>query len=477
MIRSSVKVLKSIQPLSFASFSKRNLPFPDNSLQQADPEIWELIEKEKERQWHGIELIASENYVGTAVLETLGSVTTNKYSEGYPGARYYGGNKYIDQIENICRKRALEAFSLDPSQWGVNVQPLSGSPANFAAYTALIKPNDRLMGLDLYCGGHLTHGFKTETKIISATSLFFQSKSYQTDPKTSLIDYDGLAESAKEFKPHLIIAGASAYPRDWDYKRMRDIADSVGAYLLSDMAHISGLVSAGYQNNPFEWSDVVTSTTHKSLRGPRSGIIFFNKGKHPHLENDIDFSVFPRLQGGPHNHQIAALAVQLKEVASPAFKQYIGQVCRNAKKLSESMIKRGMTITTGGTDNHLFMWNVRADGLTGSKMEKILESVHITVNKNTIQGDKSAMNPGGIRIGVPAVTSRGMIEEDMDKIAEFMVRTLEVAKKVQDRSGAKLVDFLKEIENDKDVKQIEREVIQFSREFQVPGIKGGKYII
>jgi glycine hydroxymethyltransferase len=285
--------------------------------------------------------------------------------------------------------RALEAFRLNSKEWGVNVQSLSGSPANFAAYTALIKPGDKLMGLDLYSGGHLTHGFQTETKKISATSLYFNSQSYKVNEDTGLIDYDILKKQALEFKPNLIIAGASAYPRDLDYKIFREIADSVGAFLLVDMSHISGLIAANCLNNPFEYADVVTSTTHKTLRGPRSGIIFSNKKRHPDLDEKIDFAVFPMFQGGPHNHQIAALATQLKEVQNPEFKEYIKQTLKNSKKLAEELMKRGNKLVTNGTCNHMLLWNVRDLGLTGSKVEKICERVHISINKNTIIGDKS----------------------------------------------------------------------------------------
>ena len=292
----------------------------DLPLKQADPELYSLIELEKNRQYRGIELIASENFAYKAVCEVNGSCLTNKYSEGYPGARYYGGNQYIDMVERLCIKRALEAYRLDSNEWHVNVQTMSGSPANFAVYTALMEPGERAMGLDLTQGGHLTHGFHTEKTKVSATALFWNWKLYQVNKQTNLIDYDALEAQAKEFKPKLIVAGFSAYPRDLDYKRFRHICDQVGAYLHCDMAHISGLVAAQEANNPFEYADVVTSTTHKSLRGPRSGIIFSKKGE---LSQKIDTAVFPMLQGGPHNHNIGALAAQFKQVNTPEFKQYI----------------------------------------------------------------------------------------------------------------------------------------------------------
>jgi len=300
-----------------------------------------------------------------------------------------GGNQYIDQIENLAKSRALKAYRLNSEEWGVNVQSYSGSPANFAVYTALIKPGERIMGLDLYCGGHLTHGFQTETKKISATSLYFESKSYKISEATGLIDFADVQKAASEFKPNVLIVGASAYPRDFDYKKFREVADSVGAYLLADISHISGLIATQEQNNPFEYADVVTSTTHKSLRGPRSGMIFFNKKRDSTLEERINFAVFPMLQGGPHNHQIGALATQFKEVLSPEFKEYCMQVKFNAKALAKGLIDRGMKLVSNGTDNHLMLWDVRPLGLTGSKVEKVCDLVHITVNKNTIVGDKS----------------------------------------------------------------------------------------
>lgn len=354
-------------------------------LEQKDPEIYDLIEKEKQRQFAGIELIASENFTSRAVMEALGSCLTNKYSEGYPGKRYYAGNEYIDQIESLCQQRALAAFGVSSEEWGVNVQPLSGSPANFAVYTALLGPGGKLMGLSLAHGGHLTHGHQSDTKKVSASSLYFESRPYYVNEQTGLIDYDALETSALEFKPNMIICGASGYPRDMDYKRFREICDKVGALLMADIAHTSGLIASKLLSSPFEYADIVTTTTHKSLRGPRSGMIFFRRK----YEEAINFAVFPQLQGGPHNTNIAALAVQLKEVASEEFRNYSAQVIANARALGAALAKHGEVFITGGTDNHLLMWDIRPHELTGSKVEKVLEKLHITTNKNSIVGDKS----------------------------------------------------------------------------------------
>lgn len=475
----------STTPTTTSTTSSPPAKLPGNaSLEEHDPELFDLIEREKHRQWSGLELIASENFTSTAVISCLGSVLTNKYAEGYPGNRYYGGNEYIDQIESLCQSRVLAAYRLDPNDWGVNVQPYSGSPANFAVYTAFLRPHDRIMGLDLPSGGHLTHGFYTYNKkdnvrkAVSATSIYFESLPYKISPLTGYIDYDKLQEQANLFKPAMIIAGGSAYPREWDYKRFKQIAEENGSMLMVDMAHISGLVAAGEAVSPFELADIVTTTTHKSLRGPRAGMIFYRKNQKrgdSTFEQLINGAVFPGLQGGPHIHQIAGIATQMKDVASEGFRNYSKQVKSNAAALAEHLVSKGYTLSTGGTENHLILWDLKPKSLTGSKMQTICDHCSITLNKNTVLGDKSALIPGGVRIGTPALTTRGLTESDFRQVGDFLDSAVNIALSIESKlkemkPGFRLEDFTAEVSINADVKALRGQVQRFITRFPIPGM-------
>ncbi|SPO06320.1 probable glycine hydroxymethyltransferase [Cephalotrichum gorgonifer] len=430
-----------------SSLSKDQSDLLGADLSKDDPEMYSILKREEKRQRHFINLIPSENFTSKAVLDALGSVMQNKYSEGYPGARYYGGNEHIDEAERLCQQRALEAFRLSPDKWGVNVQPHSGSPANLQAYSALLQPHDRIMGLDLPHGGHLSHGYQLPTKKISMVSKYFETFPYRLDESTGLIDYDKLRENALLYRPKIIIAGTSAYARLIDYPRMRAIADEVGAYLLSDMAHISGLVAAGVLPSPFDYSDVVTTTTHKSLRGPRGAMIFFRKGVRSvnkkgvevkyDLENPINSSVFPGHQGGPHNHTITALGVALRQAQTPQFKEYQSTVLANAqafaRRLSDDL---GYKLVSGGTDNHLVLVDLKPKGVDGARVERVLELCGVASNKNTVPGDTSALKPGGLRLGTPAMTTRGFTAADFERVADIVDRGVAITIEVDKLAGA-----------------------------------------
>lgn len=454
-------------------------------LSEVDPDLCRLIEQEKARQRSSLVLIASENFTSRAVLDALGSVLSNKYSEGYPGARYYGGNENIDQVELLCQKRALETFHLSDEEWGVNVQSLSGSPANFQVYTALLETHDRILSLDLPHGGHLSHGFQTPTKKISAVSRYFESMPYRLNEETGQIDYDEMERSALLFRPKLIVAGASAYSRLIDYERIRQIADKVGAYVLADMAHISGLVAAEVIPSCFPWADVVTTTTHKSLRGPRGAMIFYRKGQRGttkkgdpimyDIEEKINFAVFPGLQGGPHNHTIGALSVALKQANTPEFVEYQKQVLKNCARLSTELQRMGYDIVSGGTDNHLVLVNVKSSrGIDGARVERVLELACIASNKNTVPGDTSALNPGGIRMGTPALTSRGFMEDDFAKVAEYFDRAVSIAMKLKGTEQGKKIKGFREMcavgpSVDPELVQLRKEVSEFASSFPTVG--------
>ncbi|ODV77326.1 serine hydroxymethyltransferase [Suhomyces tanzawaensis NRRL Y-17324] len=463
------------------ALSESHKKLVEGHLQETDPEVDQIIKDEIHRQKHSIVLIASENFTTTAVFDALGTPMCNKYSEGYPGARYYGGNEHIDRIELLCQDRALKAFNVTPDRWGVNVQTLSGSPANLQVYQAIMKPHERLMGLDLPHGGHLSHGYQTDSRKISAVSTYFETMPYRVNLDTGLIDYDMLEKTAILYRPKVLVAGTSAYCRLIDYQRMREIADKVGAYLVVDMAHISGLVAAGVIPSPFEFADIVTTTTHKSLRGPRGAMIFFRRGVRSvnpktgqeilyDLENPINFSVFPGHQGGPHNHTIAALATALKQAATPEFKQYQEQVLKNAKVLETEFINKGYKLVSDGTDSHMVLVSLKDKQIDGARVETICEKINIALNKNSIPGDKSALVPGGVRIGAPAMTSRGLGEEDFKKIVEYIDFAVNYAKEIQanlPKDANKLKDFKHKVLNGEDdkLKAAKEEISQWAGEF------------
>ncbi len=395
-----------------------------------DTKLFDLIGQEKERQTHGIELIASENFVSDQVMEAMGSVLTNKYAEGYPGARYYGGCQIIDQVEQLAIDRLCQLYGAEYA----NVQPHSGAQANMAVFQAILKPGDTFMGLDLAHGGHLSHGSPVNT-----SGILYKAVGYKLNEETGRIDYDAMEQLALEHKPKLIVGGASAYSREWDYKRMREIADRVGALLMIDMAHTAGLIAAGLLDNPVKYAHVVTSTTHKTLRGPRGGIILIGKdfdnpwgiktpkGEIKKMSALINSAVFPGIQGGPLEHVIAAKAVAFGEALEPTYKTYQMQVRKNANAMAEAFIRRGYKIVSGGTDNHLMLIDLRTKfpDLTGKVAEKALEKADITTNKNMVPFDsRSPFQTSGIRVGTPAITTRGLKEDQMEQIVDLIDRVL-----------------------------------------------------
>jgi glycine hydroxymethyltransferase len=405
-----------------------------------DPEIAALIQKEEERQATQVRLIPSENYVSQAVLEATGSVLTNKYSEGYPGRRYYEGQEFIDQIETIAIDRAKRLFGAEHA----NVQPYSGSPANQAVYVALAEPGAKVMGLSLPFGGHLTHGWK-----VNFSGIFYKAAQYEVHPETHRIDLDQVRQMALRERPRLLFTGGTAYPRIWDFESFGRIAREVGAILVADIAHIAGLVIGGVHPAPFPHAEVVTTTTHKTLRGPRGGMVL---SREAHAKA-IDRAVFPTLQGGPHNHTTAAIAVALKEAAAPEFKVYARQIVANAKALAQALVERGFRVISGGTDNHLVLIDVTPRGITGKPAARALQAAGIETNYNTIPFDqRKPMDPSGIRIGSPSVTSRGMREPEMARIAAWMDQALAAA-----ADPARL-------------ERIRAEVAELCRGFPAPGI-------
>lgn len=436
-------------------------------IKKQDPEVYKALKAEIKRQKEGIELVPSENIVSGAVLEALGSVLTNKYSEGYPRKRYYPGQENIDCIEEIAIERAKKIFKVPHA----NVQPYSGSPANLAVYLAVCQPGDVIMGMNLPDGGHLTHGWSA-----SATSIFFKSVPYHVKPD-SYIDFEEVEKLALKHRPKLIWVGATAYAHEFPFEKFAKIADKVGAYLAADIAHIAGLVIAGVHKSPVEFAHIVSTTTHKTLRGPRGGMILVtHKGlrKDPELAKKIDCAVFPGLQGGPHDHQVAATAVALGEAMKPAFRKYGQQIVKNAKALAKALMKRGFKLVGGGTENHLMI--IDCGKGRGIFLHEALERVGITANKNTIPKDPSTpFYPSGLRLGTPAVTTRGMKEKDMEKIAEFLAR---VAKEIEKYNlpaekkeiGKYLAGFRREINRNVNLKRIRKEVRRFCKQFPLPGM-------
>ena len=380
-------------------------------------EVFDLIAAENARQYNNLEMIASENYPSPAVMEAMGSILTAKYAEGYPGHRYYGGCEVVNQIEELARSRALQMFNLNSDEWHVNVQPHSGTQANMAVYLSILQPGDKVMGMSLNAGGHLSHANPQ-----GLAGKLYEAHQYDVDPDTGLIDYDAVLKLAKEVRPKLIICGASAYPRVIDFAKFREIANEVGAYLMADIAHIAGLVVSGDHPSPFPYADFVTTTTHKTLRGPRGGMVFCRKD----MGKTLDTAVFPRLQGGPLMHVIAAKAVCFGEALTPNFAWYQHQVVANAKQLEIEFGRYGLPMVTGGTDNHLLLLDTwHSMGLTGKQAENALAEIHITVNKNSLPGDERPIaETSGIRIGTPALTTRGMWEPEMKEIASIIYDAL-----------------------------------------------------
>lgn len=410
-------------------------------LESSDPQVWQSVQREQVRQKEGLELIASENYTSAAVLEAAGTVLTNKYAEGYPGRRYYGGCEFVDEVENLARDRAKQLFGAEH----VNVQPHAGSQANMAVYMSVLQVGDTILAMDLAHGGHLTHGMS-----LNFSGKLYNVKHYGVRESDHRIDFDQVARLAKEHKPKLIVAGASAYPREIDHAKFAEIARENGAMFMVDMAHYAGLVAGGVHNSPVPHADFVTTTTHKTLRGPRSGIVMCREK----FAKDVDKTVFPGLQGGPLMHIVAAKAVCFGEALQPSFKAYAQQVVNNAKVLAETLVSGGLRLVSGGTDNHLMLCDVTAiEGLSGKIAEHALDHAGITVNKNMIPFDKrKALDPSGVRIGTPALTTRGMKEAEMKQVGGWILRVLKAAG------------------DDAALAKIRSEIAEFAKAFPVPGI-------
>ena len=434
-------------------------------ISKTDPETYSLIKKELERQQHGLEMIPSENNVSKAVMQAMGSILTNKYSEGYPKKRYYGGNQFVDEVELLAIERAKKIFNVIHA----NVQPYSGSPANFAVYMAVMQPNEVVMGLNLYDGGHLTHGFKA-----SSTGQLFKSVPYHVKAD-GYIDLEEVEKLAVEHKPKLMWVGYTAYTREFPFEEISEIADKVGAYLAADIAHISGLVAAGVHKSPSPYVHIITTTTHKTFRGPRGGIIMVTKkglDKDPDLANKIDKAGFPGLQGGPHDHTTAAIAVALKEMMEPEFKTYCEQIVKNSRALAKSLMAKGMEVVTGGSDNHMVLVSLTKFGKgKGIFAQEALDEANITMNKNTIPADPSSpFYPSGVRMGTPSLTTRGMKEKEMEIIGKWISEIVHEIKKYELPEDKKEInDYLKkfreEIKNNKKIHEIRNNVVELCKKF------------
>jgi len=439
------------------------------SLRDRDPDVFRILDAERRRQREGVELIPSENYVSEAVLEAMGTIFTNKYSEGYPGRRYYGGNEYVDDVERLAQDRAKALFGVPHA----NVQPYSGSPANLAVYVATCRPGDPIMGQNLPDGGHLTHGWK-----VSVTGTYYRSFPYHVKPD-GYIDFDDVWRLAREHRPRLIWCGATAYVREFPFEKFAQVADEVGAFFAADIAHVAGLVVAGAHKSPVPYAHIVTTTTHKTLRGPRGAMILVTqKGldKDPELAERIDRAIFPGLQGGPHDHTTAAIAVALGEAAKPEFKAYGRQIVTNAKALADALLRHGFRVVTGGTDNHMVLLDLTPGGPgRGVFLQEALDRVGITVNKNTIPGEpSSAFYPSGIRLGAPAATTRGMREGEMDQIAGWVAAVAEEVEEFRlpdgrEERGGELRRFRKVIQESARLATMRDEVRAFCLKFPVPG--------
>ena len=439
------------------------------ALREQDEEMYRILQRERERQREGVELIPSENYVSAAVLEAMGTIFTNKYSEGYPGRRYYGGNENVDSIERLAQERAKALFDVPHA----NVQPYSGSPANLAVYVATCQPGDPIMGQNLPDGGHLTHGWK-----VSVTGTYYRSFPYHVQ-KDGYIDFDDVWKLAREHRPRLIWCGATAYVREIPFERFAEVADEVGAFFAADIAHIAGLVVAGVHKSPVQHAHIVTTTTHKTLRGPRGAMIMVTQRglkKDPELADRIDRAIFPGLQGGPHDHTTAAIAVALGEAARPSFRDYGRQVVANAKVLADGLVRRGVRLVTGGTDNHMMLIDLTPGGPgRGVFLQEALDRVGITVNKNTIPAEpSSAFYPSGVRLGTPAATTRGMREAEMDQIAAWIATVAEEIREFQLPAGreeraARLEAFRRAIEKNAQLAAVREDVRRFCLKFPVAG--------